>query len=147
MGSGYSGGYSQYGYQNQGAYANGYTHTNYPDARNYINQGRFDDAQMILDGVPYDKRDGEWYFLKGMIDYRRGWTDSAYTNFARAVNTEPSNPEFRQAYENCKRQRAYSSTTNTNVNGCGCSICDICTGLMCADCCCECMGGDCIPCC
>lgn len=29
----------------------------------------------------------------------------------------------------------------------GCSACDICSGLMCADCCCECFGGDLIPCC
>ena len=29
----------------------------------------------------------------------------------------------------------------------GCSVCDICNGLICADCCCECMGGDLIGCC
>ena len=29
----------------------------------------------------------------------------------------------------------------------GCSACDVCNGLICADCCCECMGGDLISCC
>ena len=29
----------------------------------------------------------------------------------------------------------------------GCTACDICNGLICADCCCECMGGDLISCC
>ena len=29
----------------------------------------------------------------------------------------------------------------------GCSACDVCTTLYCADCCCECMGGDLIRCC
>ena len=28
-----------------------------------------------------------------------------------------------------------------------CNACDVCQGLVCADCCCECMGGDLIPCC
>ncbi|HBN81189.1 MAG TPA: molecular chaperone DnaJ, partial [Ruminococcaceae bacterium] len=28
-----------------------------------------------------------------------------------------------------------------------CSACDACSSLICADCCCECMGGDLIPCC
>ena len=29
----------------------------------------------------------------------------------------------------------------------GCSGCDVCSGLLCADCCCECFGGDFIRCC
>ncbi len=29
----------------------------------------------------------------------------------------------------------------------GCNTCDMCSGLLMADCCCECMGGDLIPCC
>ena len=28
-----------------------------------------------------------------------------------------------------------------------CDACDMCSGLICADCCCECMGGDLISCC
>lgn len=124
-----------------------YTHTNYPDVRNYIQSGRFDDAQTILNGVPADKRDAEWYFLSGMIDYRTGWTDRAYTNFKTACDMDPQNNEFRYAFNNVKGQRAYSSQQYNTGHGCGCSSCDICSGILCADCCCECMGGDCIRCC
>ena len=61
-----------------GAYSGGNnTYTNYPDVRNYIRSGRFDDAQVILNGVPAVNRDAEWYFLQGMINYRKGWTDQA----------------------------------------------------------------------
>lgn len=136
-----AGGYNNY----QSA---GYTHTNYPDVRSYIQSGRLDDAQTLLNGVPAEKRDAEWYFLSGMIDYRRGWTDRAYTNFKTAHDMEPGNVEFAQAYNMCNRQRAYSGTQYQHQSqGCGCSSCDICTGILCADCCCECMGGDCIRCC
>ena len=34
-----------------------------------------------------------------------------------------------------------------SYGGGGCSACDLCSGLICADCCCECMGGDLIRCC
>ena len=40
-----------------------------------INQGRLEQAQEILDGVPPQNRDAEWYFLSGMIDYRFGWSN------------------------------------------------------------------------
>ena len=134
------------GYNYSGAHT-GYTHTNYPDVRNLIQSGRLDDAQTILNGVPAEKRDAEWYFLSGMIDYRRGWTDKAFNNFKTACDMDPQNNEFRQAFNMCNRQRQYSGTQYQTVRGGGCSTCDICSGLLCLDCCCECMGGDCIRCC
>lgn len=139
--------YSSGGYNGYGGAANGYTHTNYPDVRNYIQSGRLDDAQIILNGVPVAKRDAEWYFLSGMIDYRRGWTDKAYNNFKTACDMDPQNNEFRHAFNMCNRERSYAGTQYSQNHGCGCSTCDICSGLLCADCCCECMGGDCIRCC
>lgn len=135
------------GYNTYSNARTGYTHTNYPDVRSYIQNGRLDDAQTILNGVPVEKRDAEWYFLSGMIDYRRGWTDRAYTNFKTACDMEPQNNEFRQAFNMCNRQRQYSNTQYQTTRGGGCSGCDVCSGLLCADCCCECMGGDCIRCC
>ncbi len=139
--------YSSGGYNAYGGTPHGYTHTNYPDVRSYIQSGRLDDAQTILNGVPVDKRDAEWYFLSGMIDYRRGWTDKAYNNFKTACDMDPQNNEFRHAFSMCNRQRSYASDQYNSNRGCGCSSCDICSGLLCADCCCECMGGDCIRCC
>lgn len=63
----------------------------------------------------------------------------------------PNNPEYRAAYNQLMWQR----NTGTNRQGPyrtqgqanGCSGCDMCSGLICADCCCECMGGDLVPCC
>ena len=133
-----------YGYGAQ----NGNTYTNYPDVRNYIRSGRFDDAQTILNGVPATRRDGEWYFLQGMIHYRKGWTDQAYTYFKTACDMSPENMEFRNAFNQINNQRAYTSPEYTRVSSRrGCSSCDICTLLCCADTCCECMGGDLCFCC
>lgn len=122
----------------------------FSDIRDLIMKNRLDDAQVLLDGVPFDKRDAEWYFLNGSVLYKRGWFNDAYSSFSTAVRMEPNNPEYRQALSNMQRQGAggFNSPYRTGNNmGGSCSACDICQGLLCADCLCECLGGDIIPCC
>jgi len=122
--------------------------TNFPEVRSLINQGRLEQAQELLDGVPPQQRDAEWYFLNGTVLYRRGWFDQAYTSFATAVRMNPQNPEYRNAMNNAQRQSGsqYNPYRSYGTTG-GCNSCDVCQGLICADCCCECMGGDLVPCC
>ena len=128
------------------AYQN--TSSNFPEVRSLIQQGRLEQAQEVLDGVPPQSRDAEWYFLNGTVLYRRGWFDQAYTSFATATRMNPNNPEYRNAMNNASRQsgRQYNPYRSYG-GGSDCNGCDLCTNLICADCCCECMGGDLIPCC
>ncbi len=128
--------------------ASGYNHNNYQQVRELMNLGKLDMAEQVLENMSPDTRDAQWYYLKGQINYQRGWTDQAFTYFASAHNMDPTNAEYRHAYENLNRQRAGGFRTNGRHNqGSDCDTCSICQGLLCADCCCECMGGDCIPCC
>ena len=129
-------------------YNNQYGGTNFPEVRNLINQGRLEQAQEILDGIPPQARDAEWYFLNGTVLYRRGWFDQAYTSFATAVRMNPNNFEYRNAMNAAQRQsgQQYNPYRSYGTAG-GCNGCDVCQGLICADCCCECMGGDLIRCC
>ena len=118
----------------------------YQDIRNLIRTGRTADAEMLLDGVPAPARDAEWYFLKGSVLYKKGWLDDAYSHFATATRMDPSNAEYRTAYHQLERQRqtgAYRPVGGMNSD----MACNLCSNLLCADCCCECMGGDLIPCC
>lgn len=115
------------------------------DVRALIQTGRVADAEMLLDGVPENQRDAEWYFLKGSVSYRKGWLEDAYQQFATACRLDPQNAEYRAAYDrlNAGRQTGgYHQGTRGSA-----SACDVCSGLICADCCCECMGGDLISCC
>lgn len=119
------------------------------DIRAKLNSGRIDDAEVLLDGVPYQRRNAEWYYLKGSIQHRRGWLESALESFRKADELEPGNPEYHAAYEQLKRESKgdyRKSNRQDDDDGC-CSPCNICSSLMCADCCCECMGGDLIRCC
>ncbi len=125
-----------------GTYADSrYTHTNFPDVRRLIKEGRLDDAMQILNGVSTAGRNGEWYFLMGMIFSRKGWTEQAYSYFQTACRMEPNNPEFISALNNMNARRSYNPGGYNTVNSAGCSVCDICTGLICADCLCDCCGG------
>ncbi len=130
-----------------GAYQNNAA-SSFPEVRSLINQGRLEQAQEILDGVPPQTRNAEWYFLNGTVLYRRGWFDQAFTSFTTASRMDPTNAEYRNAVNNAQRQsgRQYNPYHSYGSTG-GCSTCDVCQGLICADCCCECMGGDLISCC
>lgn len=130
------------------SYSGSSANSSFPEVRSLINQNRLEQAQEVLDGVPPQSRNAEWYFLNGTVLYRRGWFDQAYTSFATAVRMEPSNPEYRDALNRAQRQAGSQyNPYRTYGGGAGCNGCDLCTNLLCADCCCECMGGDLIPCC
>ena len=130
-----------------GASSSGYTSGNYAEIRTRINEGRYSDAEILLDAIHASQRGAEWNFLKGYILLKRGHYVDAQRYFDTACSMDPYNQEYRAAQmELSRRANGYGSGYNTTTAG-GCSGCDICSGLMCADCCCECCGGDLISCC
>lgn len=138
--------YADSGY---GAGAAGGQTSEFGDIRAKLNSGRIDDAEMLLDGIPYQRRNAEWYYLKGTIQHRKGWLESALENFRKAKEMEPGNSEYEAAFNQLERESKGDfrrNRQNEDNDGC-CSPCNICSSLMCADCCCECMGGDLIRCC
>ena len=140
------GGHSAGAGQNGGYRAPNGSPSRYGDIRQMIQQNRIMDAEMLLDGIPAYSRDGEWHFLKGSVLYKKGWLEDAFTHFQTACSIDPNNLEYRQALNRvaANRQTGGYRTMDTNQ---GCTGCDVCQGLICADCCCECMGGDLIRCC
>lgn len=142
-----SGGYSgaAYGAGGHGGSYSGPEADRFIRARGLINAGNLDGAKTILDSI--QTRNAEWYYLYGIIYLRQGWYDKAREFLGRAYRTEPGNAEYAQAYNTLRYTgNPYSRPRQSTSYG-NCSACDICTGLMCADCCCECMGGDLIRCC
>lgn len=125
----------------------------YSAIRSNIQSGSVTTADKMLDEIPQDLRNGEWYFLKGSVCYTRGWLNEAYENFQKATKMDPDNAEYSAAFNQMNKNRQGNMNGSpftqyrTNPNASGCSGCDMCQGLLCADCCCECMGGDLISCC
>ncbi len=123
--------------------------SSFNDVRSLIMSGRIADAEQILNGVPPERRNAEWYFLKGSVLYRRGWLEEAKDHFSRACQMDPGNAEYSAALNQAMNQRGgmYGGYNPGGMNADGCNSCDMCSSLICADCCCESMGGDLIPCC
>ena len=119
--------------------------------RRLVNMRRISEAEELLDGVPSHSRDAEWHFLKGVVQHTRGWLDDAYNNFVRAAQLDPNNMEYRTALNQLQWQRktgrAPGSGYHAGTTFSNCSVCDICAAMYCADCCCECMGGNLCRCC
>lgn len=139
---------NNYGTYTDTSYNSSYTPPTYQEIREKIRRNDIDAAQILLDNIPETSRIAEWYYLQGMIQQKKGWTNAAYENYTRAYQMDSSNPEYSRAYQMMNNQRSggYRTATGRNADS-ECSFCNICQGLICADCCCECMGGDIIPCC
>ena len=119
--------------------------------RTLINQRRFSEAEMRLDSMSAADRGAEWHFLKACVLVQRGHFFDAQKHIETACYMDPSNAEYQNVRAQMNRQsQAYGRGYNTPYNTSGSSDCDMCTVcqmLWCADCCCECMGGDLIRCC
>ena len=148
-----SGTHSQSSYGSYGSYDQSGPHTHSANAhfariRSLINSGALDDAHALLRSTPEGDRGAEWHFLMGCVLMRRGHLVDAQNHLDRACRIDPYNSEYRTVADHLRAQTmAAAGGYRTAAGSGGCSECDICSSLLCADCCCECMGGDLIPCC
>lgn len=110
--------------------------TEFARARSFINQNNLTAARSILDNVSV--HNAEWNYLYGVIYLRQGAYEKAFSCISRAYEAEPDNAEYRNAYLSLNNSgRTYQRNTNGNIDTSPC--CDICSILMCLNCCC---GGD-----
>lgn len=127
-------------------YGAGSSDGNFGYIRTLINNRNFYEAEIQLDAVAKDGRNAEWFYLKGCVFMGRGWYFEASKHFHRACEMDPQNPEYAAAVNSMKNFSQNYDSGNGNGHT-ACSTCDVCSGLICADCCCEAMGGDLISCC
>lgn len=136
------GGYSQYG--RTGNYSN--DKYNYAQIRRDINSENFSAAEAALNRVNEGDRAAEWHYLMGCVLLKKGYTLDAQKMINKACTMDPGNPEYRAARDRINMMAGgygrYASSTESS----SCSGCDVCTSLLCLDCCCECFGGDLIRC-
>ena len=122
-----------------GAQGGGYQSNDlYNDIRGIIDSGNLQMAEQKLNSI--GNRDAEWYFLSGMVSYKRGWYDDAVNKIRYATQLAPNNFEYKNAlrsilnaggmYQNNSYNRGYSSTDDL--------MCRACQTYMCLDCLCDC---------
>ena len=113
--------------------------------RQQINTGRFQEALRGLNNTTV--RNAEWNYLVGVCYVSVGSTGQGMQFLQRAVSMEPGNMEYRNYLNQIMNtQRTYQQRAY-NYGGGTANSADCCTQLICADCLCECLGGDLISCC
>ncbi|WP_312354687.1 J domain-containing protein [Aminipila sp.] len=121
----------QSGYQTQ-------TSPEYNDIRSIIDSGNLNLAEQKLAQIP--NRDAEWFFLAGMISYKKGWYDDALMKVRTAVNMEPNNFEYQNALNNIMNMgRMYQNNSYGRGYPNDDMMCKLCQAYICADCLCDCI--------
>jgi len=136
-------------YQYQGGYQQRSTGTGYNSAyaqiRAMINANNLAQAERMLQNM--SNRDAEWNYLMGSVYWRKGWMDEAARYFRTAASMEPTNVEYRNAIQYMNQGGQAYRPAGAGTMYSSDAACNTCGNLICLDCCCEMMGGDCIPCC
>ncbi len=112
--------------------------------RRLINANQLQEAERLLRQVNLSDQNAEWHFLMGCVFLKRGYYLDASKMFDLACGMDPYNEEYKAARDTL---RAQAATYGGGYRTAGSPGCNLCTSLLCADCCCECMGGDLITCC
>ena len=116
----------------------------YVHVRQLIISEQFDEAENILSGITSTERNAEWYYLMGVLSYRKGWLEEARNYIETACRMDPANVEYASMYRKVMDQRSgsaggYRPNQDTScTNGC----CEFLSCVICANCCCDnCCGG------
>lgn len=135
-------GYSYSSYTSSGT-------TSFYTVRRLINEGRYSEAEIIIDSTPASDRGAEWNYLKGCLLTKRGFYYDAMRYIEIACYIDPSNSEYKDARNRMRNRSTYygSGYRERSQANDDCDLCGACSTLICCDSCCECCGGDLIRCC
>ena len=139
--------------------------SSYGEIDSLIKEKKYEEAQTLLDKC--EVRDAEWHYMESQIFYKRQWHSEAKAQLEIACDLDPSNEKYKSTLDRLERvmnrpkdaefnsergqrqsRAGYANPNSSDFadNGTD-ACCNACSTLLCADCCCECMGGDLIPCC
>ena len=120
-------------------------------AMNYIRARRFNEAINVLNSM--ENRSARWYYFSSYANLGLGNNVVAMDYAKKAVELDPSNPEYQQYYQQLQRGGGASPFGGSPFGGgyggygsygggSACGTGNPCCDLWIADSCCECMGGD-----
>ena len=143
------------------------TEDEYAEIDRLVRAKEYESAQEKLEGIKV--RGAKWHFLQSIVFTGTGKNYEALEHLKTATVIEPDNSTYSEAYNRMQERvgkpqtegfyayresgdygdgrRSYRDDGYDGRHHGGMTPCDCCQGLICADCCCECMGGDLISCC
>lgn len=132
MKKGNAGGSYGYGYGQQQSYGSGNSY--YYAIRQEIDRNNLAKAEQMLIQAP--DRDAEWYFLSGVLSFRKGYREDGLANIEQAMAMDPDNFEYRRFYQNLKSgAHMYANRSNGQGYGSDDMCADCCRAYICFECC------------
>lgn len=97
-----------------------YTSYDFSEVENLIKSGKLDVAQEKLDN--FSDRNAEWHYLQSVVFYKKNWTNESKKQLEIAMNMEPHNSKYSDAYTKLKQKMEFneqqfrSGNVNHNAN-------------------------------
>ena len=82
------------------------TSYNFSDVENLIKSGKLNDAQNRLDDI--SDRNAEWHYLQSVVFYKKNWINESKKQLEIALNMEPHNQKYSDAYSKLKQKISFS---------------------------------------
>ena len=77
-----------------------------------IKQGNDSEAQRVLDG--FNERGGKWHYLQSVLFYRKNWVSESKKQLEIAIQLEPENDKYKEAYRKLNEKINYDSQRSSN---------------------------------
>lgn len=116
-----------------------------------IDANELEKAQHLLNSISENNRPAHWFFLKGLLLFKKGWLEEATNFLSAALRMDPTNERYAQTLQQIRWQRngrfdPFNQQARQGQNApyypqsTNCVFCDTCMGMMCANAICSCCG-------
>ncbi len=128
---GFNGGYGAGTYSSGGQ--GGSSQSYYYTIRQLLDRHSLARAEEMLINAP--DRSAEWFFLSGVLSYKKGYFDDAMMNLQKAIEMDPDNYEYERVYQEMRmRGNMYRGRSNGQGYQSGDMCMDCCTLYLCSSC-------------
>ena len=93
------------------------TSYNFSEVENLIKNNKINEAQNVLDDI--SDRNAEWHYLQSVIFYKKNWINESKKQLEIALNMEPHNQKYSDAYSKLKQKISYNESQFRSGNAQG----------------------------
>lgn len=135
------GGFGQQSYGGQSYGGQSYGGQSYSgDSRSYyhairqeLDRNNLAKADQMLINAP--NRDAEWYFLSGVLSFKKGYVEDGLRNIEQAMSMDPDNYEYHMVHQQMRsRKNMYAGRSNGQGYNSNDMCMDCCTIYLCSSC-------------
>lgn len=77
-----------------------------------LKNNQTEEAQRMLD--EFNERPAEWHYLQAVVFYKKNWSNDSKKQLEIAMQMEPENTKYREAYNKLNAKNDYANAGQTN---------------------------------